>query len=138
MFTLYTTRGDHKQYTNIKNGNKPIYVGKAVPTGWRTGKTSNVGETKLKSRLSEHVRSIGNASNLNISDFFCRFAIISTQEAIIISVIESTLIKSYRPIWNTVVDGFGNHDPGSGRYGQAKSEWDKLHPGRPWADKLRK
>ena len=35
-----------------------------------------------------------------------------------------------------VVDGFGNHDPGSGRYNQAKSEWDVLHPGRPWIKKL--
>lgn len=40
-------------------------------------------------------------------------------------------------IWNTTVTGFGNHDPGSGRYNQARSSWDVLHPGRPWADRLR-
>jgi len=40
------------------------------------------------------------------------------------------------PLWNTVIDGFGNHDPGAGRYNQAKSAWDVLHPGRPWAERL--
>ena len=33
------------------------------------------------------------------------------------------------------VDGFGNHDPGSGRYEQAKSDWDVVHKGRAWAEK---
>ena len=49
---------------------------------------------------------------------------------------EAELIRRYGPLWNSVIDGFGNHDPGSGRYNQAKSEWDVLHPGRPWADRL--
>jgi hypothetical protein len=35
-----------------------------------------------------------------------------------------------------VVDGFGNHAPGSGRAAQARSPWDELHPGRPWAARL--
>ena len=35
------------------------------------------------------------------------------------------------------MDGFGNHDPGSGRYAQQKSPWDELHPGREWANRLR-
>ena len=40
------------------------------------------------------------------------------------------------PLWNSCIDGFGNHDPGSGRYAQAVSEWDSLHQGRPWVNKL--
>jgi hypothetical protein len=40
-----------------------------------------------------------------------------------ISTIEAALIKLNMPLWNTAVDGFGNHDPGSGRYQQAKSDW---------------
>lgn len=50
---------------------------------------------------------------------------------------ESLLIGRFSPIWNTVVDGFGNHDPGSGRRNQARSRWDVLHPGRNWAELLR-
>ncbi len=54
-----------------------------------------------------------------------------------IGIVEASLIRQYTPIWNSCIDGFGNHDPGSGRYDQAKSDWDILHPGRHWADKLR-
>jgi hypothetical protein len=50
--------------------------------------------------------------------------------------VEAELIRRYAPLWNSVVDGFGNHDPGKGRYNQARSEWDVLHPGRPWAERL--
>jgi hypothetical protein len=50
--------------------------------------------------------------------------------------VEAELIRRYKPIWNTVIDGFGNHDPGSGRYNQAKSAWDVLHPGRAWVGRL--
>jgi hypothetical protein len=50
--------------------------------------------------------------------------------------VESELIRRHKPLWNSVVDGFGNHDPGSGRYDQAPSEWDVLHPGRPWVERL--
>jgi hypothetical protein len=48
---------------------------------------------------------------------------------------ESLLIDRLRPIWNLVIDGFGNHDPGGGRRNQMKSSWDVLHPGRSWANK---
>jgi hypothetical protein len=52
-----------------------------------------------------------------------------------ISTVEAALIKLNRPLWNTSVDGFGNHDPGKGRYEQARSDWDVIHSGRKWADK---
>jgi hypothetical protein len=52
-----------------------------------------------------------------------------------IGTIEAALIRLNQPLWNVVVDGFGNHDPGRGCYEQAKSDWDVIHPGRPWADR---
>jgi Eco29kI restriction endonuclease. len=58
-------------------------------------------------------------------------------ESNLIGTVEAGLIRYYTPIWNTLVDGFGNHDPGKGRYNQAKSDWDVLHAGRPWADRLK-
>jgi hypothetical protein len=50
--------------------------------------------------------------------------------------VEAELIRRHRPLWNSIIDGFGNHDPGRGRYNQARSEWDVLHPGRPWVKRL--
>ena len=54
-----------------------------------------------------------------------------------IGTVEAALIKLNKPLWNTAMDGFGNHDPGSGRYEQAKSDWDVIHPGRAWAEKCK-
>lgn len=54
-----------------------------------------------------------------------------------IGTVEASLIRQYKPIWNSCIDGFGNHDPGRERYNQAKSEWDILHPGRRWAERLK-
>jgi hypothetical protein len=53
-----------------------------------------------------------------------------------IGSIEAALIKINQPLWNSCVDGFGNHDPGKGRYEQARSDWDVIHFGRSWADRL--
>ena len=52
-----------------------------------------------------------------------------------IGTIEAAVIKLHRPLWNIALDGFGNHDPGGGRYEQARSDWDVVHAGRPWAAK---
>ena len=113
----------------------PIYVGKAVPPGARKG---GFGLDKppgkvLFRRLSEHADSITKASNLDLSDFRCRYLVV---DDIWIPLGESLLIEMFNPLWNKVIDGFGNHDPGRGRYNQQRSAWDVLHPGRPWAEKL--
>jgi hypothetical protein len=116
----------------------PIYVGKAVPRGWRQARASQNGERKgyeLNNRINQHARSIELAENLEREDFFCRFMILEEKESDLIGIIEAALIRKYKPIWNTLLDGFGNHDPGKGRYEQAKSDWDVCHPGRPWAAK---
>ncbi len=74
--------------------------------------------------------------NLDIRDFRCRLMILMEEETNLISVVESELFRHYAPLWTAYVDGFGNHDPGKGRYNQAVSEWDALHPGRSWVSKL--
>ena len=141
VYALYYT-GDFAYYTKITAANRPafvqpIYIGKAVPEGWRTGRTVEQTTRKLYQRLREHGRSIGHTENLEVRDFCCRFMILSGDETNLISVVESELFRRYAPLWNTYIDGFGNHDPGKGRYDQAMSEWDALHPGRPWAQKLK-
>lgn len=116
----------------------PIYVGKAVPKGWRQARQLipvNTQSYELNNRISEHSRSIDLAENLHRSDFFCRFMILEGKESDLIGTVEAALIRKYQPIWNSLIDGFGNHDPGKGRYAQAKSDWDVCHPGRPWAIK---
>ncbi len=114
----------------------PIYVGKAVPEGWRQGRKTDSEATELFSRLNQHANSISQVNNLDLKDFTCRFMILAGVEGDLVVPVEAELIRKYRPLWNSVVDGFGNHDPGKGRYEQSKSEWDVLHPGRDWAKRL--
>jgi hypothetical protein len=140
VYAIYY-RGLFPLYTPLAEANRsqcimPIYAGKAVPSGWRTGRMPNPHATTLSNRLHEHVRSIQQGDGLDPADFHCRFMILHEPEIDLISVIEAELIRHYQPLWNTVIDGFGNHDPGSGRYKQARSEWDILHPGREWASRL--
>lgn len=122
---------------NKKASIYPIYVGKAVPGGWRQGRYADKTNSDLFRRLNEHSRSISQTKNLRKEDFRCRYMILGGIESDLIVPVEATLIRKYRPVWNSVVDGFGNHDPGSGRYNQAISEWDVLHPGRAWATRLK-
>lgn len=134
--------GDFRLYAEIAKKNSggqyawPIYVGKAVPAGARKGGFglgADPGQVLFR-RLAEHAGSIEQASNISVADFKCRFLVV---DDIWIPLAESLLIEMYQPLWNRRIDGFGNHDPGSGRYNQQRSPWDAIHPGRPWAEKLR-
>lgn len=134
--------GDFHLYKKIASVNttqciQPIYVGKAVPKGWRTARAGSEDGPTLYGRLGEHARNIKEGAGLDVKDFKCRFIILKGDESSMITIVEAALIRKYKPLWNTFVDGFGNHDPGSGRYDQAKSEWDVIHHGRAWAEKLR-
>ncbi len=117
--------------------NSPIYVGKAVPKGWRQSRTSSVTQQsrELCNRLREHQRNLEIVPNLEVENFACRFMIFEDSSSDMIGTIEAALIQLHRPLWNTTLDGFGNHDPGRGRYQQAKSDWDVIHAGRTWAEK---
>lgn len=114
----------------------PIYVGKAEGARTRKGvaKREAVANTSLYSRIKEHRESIQLASNLDVSDFFCRALVVND---IWIPLGEALILANFSPPWNRWLDGFGNHDPGSGRYNGFQPRWDVLHPGRPWAVKCK-
>lgn len=142
VYAIYYT-GDFAPYRKLADANTdgswraPIYVGKAIPAGGRKGGMSSNAKPKpyLKKRLDEHAESIRSAaSTLNIDDFFCRYLVV---EDIWIPLGENLMISRFSPIWNTLIDGFGNHDPGKGRYNGLRPRWDVLHPGRGWAEKCR-
>lgn len=142
VYAIYYT-GDFAPYRKLADANTdrmwraPIYVGKAIPAGGRKGGMSSNAKPKpyLKKRLDEHAESIRSAtSTLNIDDFFCRYLVV---EDIWIPLGENLMISRFSPIWNTLIDGFGNHDPGKGRYNGLRPRWDVLHPGRGWAVKCK-
>lgn len=83
-------------------------------------------------RLRDHAKSIRSTNDLNIEDFLCRYLVV---DDIWIPLGESLLIARFAPVWNSLVDGFGNHTPGKGRFEGMRPRWDVLHPGRAWAEK---
>ena len=50
--------------------------------------------------------------------------------------IDEATIEQFKPIWNLVIYGVGNKDPGKRRATQFRSPWDVLHPGRQFPEKL--
>jgi hypothetical protein len=80
----------------------------------------------------QHRRGRARLGLAGIADFQARYL---TVDDIWIPLGESLLITKFRPVWNIALDGFGNHDPGKGRYEGLRPLWDHLHPGRPWAEK---
>lgn len=128
--------GDFKAYSRVVKARQPvpIYVGKAVPTGARKGgRRSSSGGRELHSRLKQHSKSVDRAENLDLNDCRCRYLVVVP---VWISLAERFLVEHFQPIWNVVIDGFGNHDPGKGRHAMKRPRWDILHPGRPWAQRL--
>ena len=143
IYAIYY-RGAFPAYKRIAEINKadeknpmlPIYVGKAVPAGARKGNAmaDPLRSKALFNRLTEHADSIRSTPNLSVEDFSCRYLIV---DEIWIPLGESLMIAKFSPLWNSLVDGFGNHDPGKGRYAGLRPRWDVLHPGRSWADKCK-
>jgi hypothetical protein len=140
IYVIYYT-GTFQTYEPISRENRgekfqrPIYVGKAVPPGARKGGfgLGTSADPALFKRLNEHKSSILTAENLEVTDFFCRYLI---SDDIWIPLGESLLIEWFRPLWNVLIDGFGNHPTGERRAKQYRSRWDTLHPGRAWAARL--
>ncbi len=140
LYAIYY-KGDFPAYVEIATANRergfvsPIYVGKAVPAGARKGgELEGSPGNVLYDRLKQHRTSIEEAVNLDVADFFCRYLVV---DDIWIPLGESLLIAKFSPLWNRLVDGFGNHNPGAGRYKGLRPRWDVLHPGRSWAEKCK-
>lgn len=147
IYVIYYT-GDFEPYADIGTTNRdelrwPIYIGKAVPSGARRGLSTTTNRPYVYNRLSEHRESIlaaekqavlDGTDNIQLKDFRVRYLVV---DDIWIPLGESLLISTFKPVWNGMLDGFGNHDPGSGRYNGLRPLWDLMHPGRGWAMKCR-
>ncbi len=127
--------GDFPLYASVRSplAEVPIYVGKAVPAGARKGLAKAANTKSLYKRISEHTKSIAATETLRVEDFVCRYLVVTP---LWITMAERFLLEHYQPIWNVILDGFGNHDPGKGRYEGEITWWDALHPGRGWAARL--
>lgn len=134
--------GDFEPYARLSEHNRetpgswPIYIGKAEAEKSRKGDPNQrdvLDGPKLFKRMNEHRRSIVQAENLDIEDFSCKSLVVAPAW---VQLAEIIAIRMHQPLWNSLLDGFGNHAPGSGRASMVRPRWDTLHPGRSWASVL--
>jgi hypothetical protein len=136
VYIIYYT-GSYEPYKSIAQKNKdhkwkqPIYVGEAARKGGRKGGVLVEGPAGkvLFNRLKNQADSIRNTKNLKVEDFWCRYLALKD---FFIPLCESLLIDRYTPIWNKIIDGFGNKVVGVGRKRErtnyAKGAESESHP----------
>ena len=95
VYAIYYTGKNpiYKKYAELNrlSYSSPIYVGKAVPKGWRQARVSDdqLEQSKeLIGRLREHSRNIKIAQGLELQDFTCRFVIFEDASSDMIGSIE--------------------------------------------------
>ena len=141
IYALYYT-GSHPAYEPLAERNRQepgawaIYIGKAEAENARKGDPEQASRpvgSKLFNRIGNHRKSIEAAINLDVNDFQVRALAVAPTW---VPLAEVVAIRIHHPIWNTIVDGLGNHDPGAGRVSGMRPRWDTVHPGRAWAEKL--
>lgn len=137
IYSIYY-HGSNSLYAEISkthcgtSADRPLYVGKASTKGARTGFIDSSPGNSLHKRLKEHAGSIS-CTDMDIHDFKVKYLVL---EDMWIHLAETTAITRSKPVWNTVAEGFGNHNPGGGRLKGMRPRWDTIHPGRPWAMRL--
>lgn len=124
------------QANQVKAGSWALYIGKAEAESARKGdpnQTNAIDGPKLFNRIRNHTKSITKAENLDEKDFSVRALVVAPTW---VPLAEAVSIRLHHPLWNVLVDGLGNHDPGAGRRAGMRPRWDTLHPGRSWAVNL--
>ncbi|MEC9067648.1 MAG: Eco29kI family restriction endonuclease [Pseudomonadota bacterium] len=130
IYALYYC-GDHKAYGELctldaKRFKYPIYIGKAAGESAKQGfNPHGSGKRKLYDRISDHAASIEEVSNLDLTDFRCRYLVLNDAY---IALAESVMIRLFRPPWNGM--SFGSKVVGKNRMTGTPGLWDALHPGR--------
>lgn len=148
VYALYYS-GDHPAYAKISGSDIPIYVGKADPAIPHALTSRQQGD-RLMRRLRDHADSIRESEEhvsaidqdtraatglhpIRLADFHCRYLVLASAFA---GAVERNLIRHYAPVWNfetRVCIGFGKHGDSAETRANTRSDWDTLHPGRPWA-----
>jgi hypothetical protein len=83
-------------------------------------------------REAEHLASVSWAEDLDASDFWIS-VLPACPSAATAKYYESLLVETCKPVWAVAVRGVGCKRPGRVRELAPASDFDVLHPGRPWA-----
>lgn len=129
VYVLYYS-GLDTTYEAISGTECPIYAGSASPKN-KIAESPKKQYEALYKRLTHHLnKSIRFAkTTLNDADFSCRYLVVQTGLEL---AAEQFLLRRFHPVWNKICPGFGKHGDKSDRQTEL-SNWDLIHPGRPFA-----
>lgn len=124
LYAIYYEGSSQSLYAPLRGLRIPVYVGQALSHNSATGREKSA--RPLAKRVREHRKSIA-GTRLRVADF--RVCLLRMPD-VHVSLGENGLLTGYRPVWNSVLRGFGSHEQGSSTRQSAKTRWDTVHPGR--------
>lgn len=128
----YTGAFDLYRPISSRDCSIPLYVGRAMGPGTSRRDTSGSFSGELAHVLRHHRMTIEQCENLSVKDFQVRYLPV---ERIFIEGAMRLMIGDHAPAWNTILQGFNHHYPGSRRTAK-RYAWDVVHPGRSWAAQM--
>ncbi|WP_424212001.1 Eco29kI family restriction endonuclease [Streptomyces sp. BI20] len=124
LYAIYYRGSSLPLYAPLARLDIPVYVGQAVSKS-ATGRTA-ASRSPLFKRLGDHRTSIAGAG-LPLAEFAFRALLMPSVHA---DLGEDGLRRGYRPVWNSVLNGFGGREQGQSTRQSARSKWDTVHEGR--------
>lgn len=125
LYAIYYRGSSLPLYAPLKDYDIPVYAGQAASHNSRTGRVARSAYPLWK-RVGDHRKSIHDA-DLPLTEFAVRLLGLPDVHA---DLGENGLRVFYQPVWNAVLNGFGNHEQGSKTRKGQRTKWDTVHPGR--------
>jgi len=125
LYAIYYAGTTRDLYVPLSGLLIPLYVGSAQQHNSATGASAPT-SSPLWKRVHDHEVSI-DQSDLDISEFQVRLLLMPDVH---IDLGENGLRVGYKPVWNSVLTGFGSREQGSTTRQGKQSKWDAVHPGR--------
>lgn len=110
VYAIYCTAktGLYERYGNKVNRmgyNVPIYVGKAVPQGWRQSRTAGIDKLPMDEQIKFWLDLIKSSIGIRKADFQMRAHCWNVADGGLTHGIHQLMQNTYRPLWNKVFRG---------------------------------
>ena len=143
VYAIYCTAktGLYERYGNKVNRmgyNVPIYVGKAVPQGWRQSRTAGIDRLSLDEQMVFWLGLIKSSIGLEAADFQLRSHCCNVAEIGLAHSIHQLMQDTYRPLWNNVFKGCKTTKSMVSRWARLRSLRFRSKADKTFQDEVRK
>lgn len=125
VYAIYCTAktGLYERYgkkVNRMGYNVPIYVGKAVPQGWRQSRTAGVDSLSFDEQMKFWIGLIKSSIGLEAADFQLRSHCCNVAEIDLAHGVHWLMQNTYQPLWNKIFGGCKTTE-------NVAARWARLH-----------